>query len=63
MYYVLFNVPDSNFLHMRLHKPTRSLVLDRSIRDGVLALGIRALSCKSKLSHASSKDVLGVKKQ
>ena len=38
---------------MRLRKPTGSLVLDRSIRDGDLARGIRALSCKSKQSNAS----------
>ena len=40
------------FSHMRLRKPTGSLVLDRSIRDGDLARGIRALSCKSKQSNA-----------
>ena len=44
---------DITFSHMRLRKPTGSLVLDRSIRDGDLARGIRALSCKSKQSNAS----------
>ena len=39
---------DTIFSHMRLRKPTGSLVLDRSIRDGDLARGIYALFCKSK---------------
>ena len=34
------------FSHRRLHKPTGSLVLDRSIRDGDLARGIHALPVK-----------------
>ena len=38
---------------MRLRKPTGSLVLDRSIRDGDLARGIHALPWKSKQSNAS----------
>ena len=38
---------------MKLRKPTGSLVLDRSIRDGDLARGIRALFSKSKQSNAS----------
>ena len=38
---------------MRLHKPTGSLVLDRSIRDGDLARGIHVLPCKSKQSNAA----------
>ena len=38
---------------MRLRKPTGSLVLDRSIRDGDLEWGICALSCISKQSNAS----------
>ena len=41
------------FSHMRLRKPTGSLVLDRSIRDSDLARCIRALSCKSEQSNAS----------
>ena len=47
------NEPNFIFSHMRLRKPTGSLVLDRSIRDGNLARGIRALSGKSKQSNAS----------
>ena len=43
---------------MRLRKPTGSLVLDRSIRDGDLERGIRALSCKSKQSNA--KPIVGI---
>ena len=49
----LSQVREGRFSHMRLRKPTGSLVLDRSIRDGDLARGIRALSCKSKQSKAS----------
>ena len=41
------------FSHMRLRKPTGSLVLDRSIRDGDLARGIHALLCESKQSDAT----------
>ena len=40
------------FSHMRLRKPTESLVLDRSIRDGDQARGIHALPCKSEQSNA-----------
>ena len=36
---------NTRFSHMGLRKPTGSLVLDRSIRDGDLARGIRALYC------------------
>ena len=42
-----------HFSHMRLRKPTGSLVLDRSIPDGDLARGIHALPCKSKQSIAA----------
>ena len=41
------------FSHMRLRKPTGSLVLDRSIRDGDLARSIHALPSKSKQSNAA----------
>ena len=41
------------FSHMRLRKPTGSLVLDRSIRDGDLARGILALPSKSKQINAA----------
>ena len=44
---------DSPFSHMRLRKPTGSLVLDRSIRDGDLARGIHALLYESKQSDAT----------
>ena len=41
------------FSHMRLHKPTGSLVLDRSIWDSNLEGGIHALPFKSKQSNAT----------
>ena len=44
---------ENSFSHMRLRKPTGSLVLDRSIRDGDLARGIHALLCESKQSDAT----------
>ena len=56
---LLYSIPlhqvtrDNKFSHVRLRKPTGSLVLDRSIRDNDLAQGIRALSCKSKQRNAS----------
>ena len=41
------------YSHMRLRKPTGSLVLDPSIRDGDLARGIFALPSKSNQSNAA----------
>ena len=41
------------FSHIRLRKPTRRLVLDRSIRDGNLERGIHVLLCESKQSDAT----------
>ena len=47
--------PDQEFLfsHMRLCTPTGRPVLDRSIGDGDLALGIHAPLCESKQSDAT----------